>query len=150
MSIQEIYNYIWVDEQISTAGQPTAQQFISVAEDGFQTIINLAPYNPEHSIEDEAGLVRSLGLRYVHIPVNWDMPLESDFETFEIVLKGLSAGRTLIHCVANYRASAFYALYAQKNLAWSEQQAETFRAAIWKGSDYPVWDDLIARIRMNF
>jgi hypothetical protein len=36
------------------------------------------------------------------------------------------------------------------HLGWSEAQADQFRASIWQGSDYPVWemfiDDLKAQI----
>jgi len=148
--VDQIYNYRQVDERVSTAGQPNAEQLQAAAREGFETVINLATFNPEYSLEDEAGLVRSLGLRYEHIPVEWERPLVSDFETFERVLKQAGTDRTLVHCAANFRASAFYALYAQKNLGWSESQAETFRNSVWAGSDYPVWEKFIETIRAGF
>ena len=53
--------------------------------------------------------------------------------------------RTLIHCAANFRVTAFYTLYARKHLGWSEAQAAALRDRIWAGSDYPVWEAFIAR-----
>jgi uncharacterized protein (TIGR01244 family) len=150
MKTEKIYNYLEVDEMVSTAGQPTAAQIASAAEEGFQTIINLAPEKSEHSVQDEGWLVRSLGMGYIHIPVDWENPLVSDFDAFEQALKALPAGRILVHCAANYRASAFYSLYAQKNLGWSTERAESFRAAIWHGSDYPLWEKFISKIREGF
>jgi len=150
MSTHEIYNHIQVDDLVSTAGQPTEQQLTIAAQEGFTSVINLAPYHPDRSLQDEGGLVRSLGMGYVHIPVDWEDPHDSDFQAFEQTLKHLPAGRVLVHCAANFRASAFYSLYAQKNLGWSEEQAEAFRAAIWQGSDYPVWEKFISRIRESF
>jgi len=148
--VDQIYNYRRVDERFSTAGQPSAEQLQAAARDGFQLVINLATFDPERSLKDEAGLVQSLGMQYEHIPVAWDRPQVSDFEAFERVLKQAGTARTLVHCAANFRASAFYALYAQKNLGWSEGQAETFRNSVWAGSDYPVWETFIETIRAGF
>ena len=45
--------------------------------------------------------------------------------------------------VANFRATAFYSLYALKHLGWSEAQAGEFRASIWESSENPVWQEFI-------
>ncbi len=147
MSTQEIYNYRKVDDQLITGGQPTEGQLKSAANEGFTTVINLATIDPRSSLEDEEGLVRSLGMTYFHIPVDWENPQDSDFETFEAVLKQLAEEKTLIHCAANFRVTAFYSLYAMKHLGWSEVQADEFRASIWQGSDYPVWNRFISRMK---
>lgn len=147
MSTEEIYNYRKVNDQLITGGQPTAEQLKSAANEGVRTVINLATFNPQRSLEDETGLVQSLGMAYHHIPVEWEQPKESDFETFEQVFSQLGGRKTLIHCAANFRVTAFYALYAFKHLGWSENQAETFRASIWQGSNYPIWEKFISKIK---
>jgi uncharacterized protein (TIGR01244 family) len=149
MNISDVYHYIKIDEQISTAGQPTEAQLREAAGAGFTTVINLAMSNSDNALPDEAGLVRSLGMAYYHIPVAWDNPTVSDFERFDALLGQLPAGKTLIHCAANFRVTAFYSLYAQKRLGWSETQAEEFRAAIWQGSNYPVWERFVAEMRRS-
>jgi protein tyrosine phosphatase (PTP) superfamily phosphohydrolase (DUF442 family) len=146
-STTEIYNYIKVNEQLITGGQPTEEQIKAAAEEGFQAVINLATLDRQYSLKDEAGLVTSLGLDYTHIPVDWENPLESDFEAFDHKMRQLSGSRVLLHCAANYRVTAFYSLYAQKNLGWSDEQAETFRSQIWEGSHYPVWEAFIGKMR---
>jgi protein tyrosine phosphatase (PTP) superfamily phosphohydrolase (DUF442 family) len=147
MSTTDIYHYIQVNDQLITGGQPTADQLRSAAAEGFITIINLATTESPPSLEDEAGLVHSLGLIYYHLPVEWENPKESDFAAFEGVMAQIPAGKTLIHCAANFRVTAFYSLYARKHLGWSDAQAEAFRAAIWRGSNYPIWDQFMVRIR---
>ncbi len=147
MSTQEIYHYLKVNDQLITGGQPTADQLRSAAGEGFTAVINLATSSPRYSLEDEAGLVRSLGMAYHHIPVEWEDPKESDFETFEKAMKQLSADKTLIHCAANFRVTAFYGLYAMKHLGWSESQADEFRASIWRGSEYPIWEQFVAHMK---
>jgi uncharacterized protein (TIGR01244 family) len=147
MSTEEIYNYRKINEQLITGGQPTAEQLKSAADEGFRTVINLATRKSDNALEDEAGLAQSLGMAYHHLPVEWEQPKESDFEAFEQILSQLGGSKTLIHCAANFRVTAFYALYAFKHLGWSENQAETFRTSIWQGSNYPVWEKFISQIK---
>jgi protein tyrosine phosphatase (PTP) superfamily phosphohydrolase (DUF442 family) len=105
----------------------------------------LAPINMRSSL-DEAGLVQSLGMRYHYIPVVWDDPQNSDFVAFERVMQMPPEDKTLIHCVANFRVTAFFSLYARKHLGWSAEQADAFRASIWQGSDYPIWEAFVERM----
>jgi uncharacterized protein (TIGR01244 family) len=149
MSTEDIYNYRRVDDQISTGGQPNEEQLRAAAAEGFKTVINLATINPRYSLEDEAGLVQSLGMTYHHIPVEWEDPQESDFAAFEAVVQGLPEGKTLIHCAANFRVTAFYSLYAMKHLDWSEAQADEFRASIWEDSDYPIWEKFVDDMKLK-
>ena len=147
MSTEEIFNYIKVDDRISTAGQPTEDQLRDAAAEGFTTIINLAPVNPPYTPANEAGLARELGVNYIYIPVAWNNPTDADFAAFERAMSQTTEGRTLIHCAANFRVTAFYTLYAQKHLGWSAAEADALRDRIWAGSDYPVWEAFIARKR---
>jgi protein tyrosine phosphatase (PTP) superfamily phosphohydrolase (DUF442 family) len=77
--------------------------------------------------------------------VPWDRPSDADFAEFEKAMQAAGEGKTLVHCAANFRATAFYSLYAMKHLGWSRERAEEFRARIWRGSDFPVWEDFIRR-----
>ena len=147
MSTEEIYNYRRVNDRLITAGQPNEDQLQSAAAEGFTTVINLATLDPRYSLKDEAGLVRLLGLTYYHIPVEWENPRESDFEAFATVIQGLAEEKTLIHCAANFRVTAFYSLYAMKHLGWSESQADEFRASIWAGSNHPIWEKFVGDMK---
>ena len=74
MTTEQIYNYRKVDDQFITGGQPREEQIKAAAAEGFKRVINLATINPRYSLPDEDGLVRSLGMAYHHIPVDWDNP----------------------------------------------------------------------------
>jgi protein tyrosine phosphatase (PTP) superfamily phosphohydrolase (DUF442 family) len=145
MSTEEIFNYVKVNGQLSTAGQPTEEQLRDVAADGFTAVINLTPVNPPYTPEDEAGLVKSLGMAYHYIPVDWNNPTDADFAAFEAAMRATAGDKLLIHCAANFRVTAFYSLYARKRLGWSAAQADALRTQIWAGSDYPIWEAFIAR-----
>lgn len=148
MSTEEIFNYRKVNDGLITGGQPQEEQLRAAAEEGVTTVINLATFHPSYSLPDEAGLVGSLGMVYHYIPVEWINPQESDFEKFEEVMQGLPAeGKTLIHCAANFRVTAFYGLYAMKHLGWAEAQADEFRASIWEGSNDAIWEEFISRMK---
>jgi hypothetical protein len=32
-----------------------------------------------------------------------------------------------------------------KHLGWSRPRAEEFRASVWRGSDFPVWEEFVQR-----
>jgi protein tyrosine phosphatase (PTP) superfamily phosphohydrolase (DUF442 family) len=147
MSTETIYNYRKVDDQCITGGQPTAAQLRSAADEGFRSVVNLAPIDSRYSLDDEAGLVQALGMGYHYIPVAWENPQDSDFTAFEAAMQALPEGKTLIHCAANFRVTAFYSLYALKHLGWSADQADAFRSSIWQGSDYPVWEAFVGRMK---
>ena len=149
MSYQKIFNFIQVNDSIATAGQPSVEQLKSLAGAGYQSVINLATYDKRYSLEDEAGTVAELGMAYHHIPVDWEAPQEADFIEFERVMLALPAGKTLIHCAANYRVTAFYGLFALKHLGWSEGQLDELRAQIWAGSEFPIWEEFVAKMKLT-
>ena len=147
-STQDIYNYRRVNDTLITGGQPTAEQLQAAADEGVATVINLATGNQREPSLDEAGLVRSLGMQYYHIPVVWDNPTAADFAEFERVMTD-AEGKILLHCAANFRVTAFYSLYALKRLGWSEAEADAFRASVWRGSDYPVWEAFVEQMKSD-
>jgi uncharacterized protein (TIGR01244 family) len=150
VSVDQIYNARTVDDRLTTSGQPTEDQLRAVAASGFDTVINLAPDDGESALPDEAGLVTELGMTYHHLPVVFAKPTERDFAAFEQVMTELPPdSRTLLHCAANFRVSAFYGLYAIKHLGWSVEQAGAFRTPIWKDSNYPVWETFISEMEQR-
>jgi protein tyrosine phosphatase (PTP) superfamily phosphohydrolase (DUF442 family) len=145
MGTQAIRNYRQVDERHATGGQPTEEQLKAAAAEGYRTIINLATIDPRYSLKDEGASAAALGMKYHHIPVPWDRPSDADFAAFEKAMQSAGEDKTLVHCAANFRATAFYALYAMKHLGWSRARAEEFRASVWRGSDFPVWEEFVQR-----
>jgi uncharacterized protein (TIGR01244 family) len=142
---KSIRNYISVNDQYATAGQPSEEQLQAAAAEGFKTVINLATINPRYSLPDEGASARALGMTYHHIPVEWDRPTDADFKSFEAAMQAAPRDKTLIHCAANYRATAFYGLYAMKHLGWSKAEAEKLRAPVWKGDKPAAWHEFIQR-----
>lgn len=139
-----------MDENLLTAGQPTTRQLAELASAGFELVVNLAPADASNALQDEAGTVTALGMQYLHIPVDWEAPAHSDLEKFILAMRTYSSRRMLVHCAANYRVSAFYSLYAMLDLGWTSEQARAFRAPIWDGSHYPVWQSFLSETEQRF
>ena len=134
--IAGIRDYRQLSERIATAGQPTEDELVAVAQAGYEAVINLAMGYPQDGLPDEDGLVRSLGLEYVHIPVVWEWPTQTDLEQFFEVMDARQGQRLFIHCVANKRVSAFMALYRIHRLGWARDEALGFVDLL---SFPPVW-----------
>jgi len=74
-------------------------------------------------LPDERGLVERLGLKYVHIPVEWQAPTAADLSKFISAIDAHADKKLFIHCAANKRVSVFMALYRIKRLGWSCDEA---------------------------
>ncbi|MFP6781796.1 MAG: protein tyrosine phosphatase family protein, partial [Gammaproteobacteria bacterium] len=149
---EDIFNFVSINEQISTGGQPTQEQFEAAREEGYTAVINLAPVDAENNaLEDEEGLLASLGLDYVHIPMIWDDPKPEQFNAFCSAMEKVGNQKVLIHCAANYRVSAVISSYAIKHLGWSVKQADSLVNKIWTSvPEYPMndtWQTYIDTIR---
>jgi len=151
MSVEDIYNFIQIDQFVATAGQPCADQFHDARKAGYDAVINLAPNGLATSLPDEQELLEALGIEYHHIPVPWSAPQIEQLELFEASLEALRGRRTLIHCQANYRVTAFFAIYATSKLGWSEEQADALIARVWESQpDFQmddIWRSFIATAR---
>ena len=111
-SVTDILNYMRIDESLVTSGQPSVEELAAVARDCTEVVINLALHDdPRYSLPDEAGTVASLGMTYVHIPVGFDSPRESELFEFFDAMDRHRGRKVLVHCAANKRATAFVGLY---------------------------------------
>lgn len=109
--MQNILNYIKINELISTSGQPNEEEFSKIAQDGFEVVINLALHNASNAIVNEDKIVTDLDMSYFHIPVDFENPKVSDIKLFLNILQSLGANKVWVHCALNYRVTAFMYVY---------------------------------------
>jgi protein tyrosine phosphatase (PTP) superfamily phosphohydrolase (DUF442 family) len=145
MAIDAIKNYVALSEELATGGQPSEEHIRELAQAGFDCIINLGLLDPRYCLADEAGLVRSLGMEYHHIPVDFQAPTLEDLTAFFTVMRAAAGKRVFVHCAANYRVSSFVSLYGQAALGWSQAQAEAHIRRLWEPNT--VWAAFIERAR---
>lgn len=141
--MKDIYNYQFLNENLSSSGMPTAEQMKEVAEAGTQVVINLAPAIVKDALPNEDSLVKSLGMEYVHIPVEWNKPTKQNLEDFFAAMDERQGEKVLVHCQANYRASSFVMLYRVLKLGWKKDEAIPVMEKMWNPEDFPVWQNFI-------
>jgi len=140
--IAGIYNYRQADERIATSGQPSEDELAAIAGAGYAVILNLALHDdPRYSLPDEAATVRALGVRYVHIPVQFTAPEEEDLLAFFDAMDRHRDARVWVHCAANKRVSSFLGLYRRIRQGWPEEKAFALQRDIWEPN--PVWQTFI-------
>jgi protein tyrosine phosphatase (PTP) superfamily phosphohydrolase (DUF442 family) len=136
--VGDIYNYLRIDERLASSGQPSEEELGAVAQDGTEVVINLALHDdPRYSLADEAGCVRALGMKYVHIPVQFDAPAEKDLDAFFDAMEDNRGRKTLVHCAANKRVTAFLGLYRAIREKQALDRAFAPMKEIWEPN--PVW-----------
>jgi uncharacterized protein (TIGR01244 family) len=141
-ALSAIHNYRAVDDTLGTSGQPTEAQLAAVAQAGFTTVINLALHDdPRYSLPDEAGTVRSLGLDYVHIPVQFAAPTQGDLLAFFDAMDVHQGEKVWVHCAANMRVSVFLGLYRMIRQGWRRERAFELMDGLWKPNE--VWTSFI-------
>ncbi|MDQ2694956.1 MAG: protein tyrosine phosphatase family protein [Pseudomonadota bacterium] len=143
-TLDDIYHYLPLGERLATAGQPTEEQLRAVAGAGFRTVINLSLHDADYSLTDEAGLVQSLGMDYVHIPVAFQEPRPEDFRRFRQAMGEHAGEKVFVHCAANMRVSVFVALYRMLDLGEAADAALADVQRIWNPT--PVWQRFMDRI----
>jgi protein tyrosine phosphatase (PTP) superfamily phosphohydrolase (DUF442 family) len=143
VGVTDVRNFVRIDERVGTAGQPTEAQMRDVAKDGYAAVVNLGLLDPKYCLADEAGLVASLGMSYRHIPVKFDAPAVEDFEMFAATMDEWAGRKTFVHCAANYRVSAFMALYGELRLGWTRAHADEHARRVWTPDE--IWRAFMAR-----
>ncbi len=146
-ALARIYNHRAIDDRLGSSGQPTVKQLADIAAAGYTTVINLALHDdPRYALPDEAGTVASLGMQYVHIPVQFGTPTRSDLRAFFEAMDAHRDDKVWVHCAANMRVSAFLGLYWVLREQRSRDEAFALMRGLWQPD--AVWaafiDDALA------
>ena len=139
--MENILNYIKINENISTSGQPTTEQFELISKCGYEVVVNLALRNASNAIEDEDKVVTNLNMAYFHIPVIFEKPT---FEQLKLFLDTLSVNanrKVWVHCALNYRVSAFMYVYHKYYLLTPFQEIDLSLLEQWRPNE--LWQDVL-------
>jgi uncharacterized protein (TIGR01244 family) len=135
--------------QVMTSGLPTEPQFAQLAQAGIKTVINLIPNDNPNALANEQQIVTQLGMNYHNISVDWQNPTQENLAQFFSLMQQNGDAPVLVHCAANYRASAFYYLYqTSQNTAPSMADALTPWGDLQQSfAEYPQWQKLIEDVQ---
>ena len=138
-----ILNYLVLNKQLITGGQPSKDSFEKLSKKGVVVVINLLPSH-QNPIGNEEFLVAENNMDYIHIPVDWDNPKETDFNSFVMAMKKHQGKKIFVHCAMNMRVSAFIYLYRVLHDNFHKEKAKESMEKIWKPSG--TWAEFIEKI----
>ena len=141
--VNNIYNFLQLMEKLSTSGMPVLDQLSEFHDAGVEFVINLATPKSEGWMPNEGELLNRLGVEYLSIPVEWENPTGQNLTDFMDAMDAHSDKIVHVHCQANFRATAFVALYRILRLGWDRERAFVDVRKIWNPEEYPIWDNFI-------
>lgn len=140
-SLEAVLNYHRINSSLITAGQISAAHAPLLRDAGVEVVINLAVADPERN-RDEAFAVAEAGLTYMNIPVVWDTPTQANLDLFLDMMDAAQGKQVLVHCFANYRASAFTYLHRVLRAGVAPETARKDLEVVWNDeawAEYPQW-----------
>ncbi len=118
-------NFLRINEEFCTAGQPSLQDLEHLKQQGVVGIINLR--RPEENPTEQAQekeKAQELGLKYFSIPVNGAHPLPEQAEEFMKIMSEKENRPLFIHCQSANRVGAFWFIYRVLHDDWDCARAE--------------------------
>ena len=139
--ILNIKNFVQITNLIGTAGQPKSNEFTDIKANGYEAVINLAMPDHKESIDNEGKIVTLLGMTYIHLPVPFEAPTKSHVREFFTYMDSLQEKKVFVHCIMNYRVSAFMFHYLTKVRKFKPNDAMSPIFDHWQPD--MVWSDLL-------
>lgn len=119
----EIRNFLRVNKDFCTGGQPKLEHLEKLKAEGVKAIINLRQPS-EHRAADEEAKAKELGLRYFNIPVAYGNPNEAQVAEFLKITDDPENRPAFIHCTAAIRVGPFWMIRRVLRDGWKVEDAE--------------------------
>ena len=119
----EIRNFLRVNKDFCTGGQPKLEHLEALKADGVKSIINLRQPS-EHRAPDEEAKAKELGLNYFNIPVAFGNPNEEQVAEFLKITDDPANRPIFIHCASAIRVGAFWMIRRVLRDGWKLEDAE--------------------------
>jgi protein tyrosine phosphatase (PTP) superfamily phosphohydrolase (DUF442 family) len=147
-SFDSLKNFLQVSKNLATAGQPAIQELETLADDGYQVVINLGLHDTYYSLEDEPRCVEQLGMKYIYIPVDFKKPAKEDFIRFLNTMNLHRHKKVFVHCAENKRVSVFVGLYLVVTQQLSQVDGWNLIIEIWEPN--LVWESYYYELLTQF
>jgi protein tyrosine phosphatase (PTP) superfamily phosphohydrolase (DUF442 family) len=122
-TLPPIRNFLRVDSNFCTGGQPRLEHLAQLKADGVKAIINLRQPT-EHRADEEEAKAKELGLRYFNIPVVYTAPKDEQVTEFLKLTDDPANRPAFIHCTAAIRVGAFWMIRRVVRDGWTIEAAE--------------------------
>ena len=119
-----IRNFLRVNENFCTGGQPRPEHLEQLKAEGVKAIINLRQPTEHRAVQEEEVKAKELGLRYFNIPVAFRDPKDEQVTEFLKITDDPANRPAFIHCTAAIRAGAFWMIRRVLRDGWKIEDAE--------------------------
>ena len=117
-----IKNFLRVNKEFCTGGQPSLQHLEKLKADGVKAIINLRQPT-EYAADEEQAKAKALGLRYFNIPVSPTEPKDEQATEFLKITDDRENRPAFIHCRSAARVAAFWMIRRVLRDGWKTEDA---------------------------
>ena len=150
----QIRNFQRLDARTTTSGRVRDEDLDALSAIGVGHVINLALDDHPEALADEAAKLGARGIGYTHIPVPFGDPRDEHYRAFVAALDTAADAPVHVHCIMNYRVSAFFYRYHRERLGLPESAARALLEAQWAPdrSDAPEarpWADFLSRTKSS-
>ena len=121
--LASIRNFLRVNDQFCTGGQPRPEHFDMLKHEGVKAVINLRT-PAEHRADEEESAVKGAGLRYFNIPVVFSSPRPEQVDEFLRITDDPANRPAFIHCASAVRVGAFWMIRRVLRDGWTRSAAE--------------------------
>lgn len=132
-----------LSEGVTTSGRLQADDPARLAAIGVRHVINLAMPDHPDALPDAAARFAAAGVAYTHIPVPFDAPEDAHYDAFVRALESRE-GAAHVHCIANWRVSAFFYRWHRDTCGMAEGEARALMERQWSPETHdhpaaPAW-----------
>ena len=131
-----IKNFLRVNKEFCTGGQPSLQHLEQLKADGVKAIINLRQPT-EYAAAEEEAKINALGLRYFNIPVSPTDPKDEQATEFLKITDDPANRPAFIHCRSAARVATFWMIRRVLRDGWKMEDALKEAEKVGLG-DHPV------------
>lgn len=121
--VPPIRNFLRVNDQFCTGGQPRLEHLQQLKDEGVKAIINLRQPS-EHRAAEEEARAKELGLKYFNIPFVFGEPKDEQATEFLKITDDPANRPAFIHCASAIRVGAFWMIRRVLRDGWTIEKAE--------------------------
>ena len=137
-----------LSERVTTSGRLQQHDPARLAAIGVRHVINLAMPDHPDALPEADGAFAAQGIGYTHIPVPFGAPDEAHYRAFVEAFEA-AEGPVHVHCIANWRVSAFFYRYNRDACGMPEAEARALMEQQWSPEEHdhpdaPTWAAFIA------
>jgi protein tyrosine phosphatase (PTP) superfamily phosphohydrolase (DUF442 family) len=119
----EIMNFYQYNEMLASGAQPTPEQIEKLKINGFEVVFNISPSSAKNALKEEALIVETNRMDYIHFPVDCSNLRPLHYSTFKGIMNGIQAKKVFVHCGGNIKSANLIHMYHVLEMGIDESES---------------------------